>query len=53
MCLIQSTTSATQWRSQDAVYTYYYYRDTDSESATDPTGYNGVSNVQEWVRYIY
>lgn len=50
---IQDTTYATQWRYRDAVYTYYYYRDVNAESATDPSGQDNVSNVQEWVKYVY
>lgn len=41
----------TRWYYQDPVYTYYYYRDLDKESASDPTGQSNVSNVQEWVQY--
>ncbi len=40
-----------QWRYQNPVYTYYYYRDLSQESADDPSGLNNVSNVKEWVRY--
>ena len=50
---IQETIYATQWSYRDAVYTYYYYRDLSKESATDPTGQEEVTNVQEWVKYIY
>lgn len=50
---VQDTTYGTQWKYRDAVYTYYYYRDVDSESTTDPTGQENVSNVQEWVKYIF
>ena len=41
----------TRWYYQDPVYTYYYYRDLDKESASDPTGQSNVSNVQKWVQY--
>lgn len=50
---IQSTTYGTQWSYRDAIYTYYYYRDTDKESIVDPSGQESVSNVQEWVKYIF
>lgn len=40
----------TRWYYQDPVYTYYYYKDENKESATIPTGDN-ISNVQEWVQY--
>ena len=42
---------ATRWYYQEPVYTYYYYQDNDKESATDPTGTENISNVQEWVLY--
>lgn len=41
---------ATRWYYQEPVYTYYYYKDENKESATTPTGEN-ISNVQEWVQY--
>ncbi len=41
----------TRWYYQEPVYTYYYYQDTDKESATDPTGTENISNVQTWVLY--
>lgn len=41
----------TEWRYQDPVYTYYYYKDENKESSTNPTGEN-ISNVQEWVKYV-
>ena len=50
---IQETTYGTQWSYRDAVYTYYYYRDTNGESATDPSGQDHVSNIQEWVKYVF
>ena len=50
---IQDTTYGTQWSYRDAVYTYYYYRDVNKESAADPSGQENVSNVQEWVKYVY
>lgn len=39
------------WYFQDPIYTYYYYRDVNKESGSNPSGSN-ISNVQEWVRYI-
>ena len=43
---------STRWYYQDPVYTYYYYRDVDKTSTSDPTGQANVSNIQKWVRYI-
>lgn len=42
----------TEWRYQDPVYTYYYYRDLAKEATADPTGQSNVSNVVKWVQYI-
>lgn len=42
---------ATRWYYQEPVYTYYYYKDENKETTTDPTGQSNVSNVQEWVQY--
>lgn len=50
---IQETFYGTQWSYRDAAYTYFYYRDFNGESATDPSGQDNVSNVQEWVKYSY
>jgi uncharacterized repeat protein (TIGR02543 family) len=50
---IQDTISEKQWSYRDAVYTYYYYRDLSKESATNPSGQDNISNIQEWVKYIY
>lgn len=41
----------TEWRYQDPVYTYYYYRDLTKESTSDPTGQANVSNVVKYVTY--
>ncbi len=41
----------TLYHYQDPIYTYYFYKDTETDTA-DPTGQTGVSNVQKWVRYI-
>ncbi|MEE1124400.1 MAG: InlB B-repeat-containing protein [Acutalibacteraceae bacterium] len=41
----------TEWRYQEPIYTYYYYRDLAKESTTDPTGQSNVSNVVKWVQY--
>ncbi len=42
----------TEWRYQDPVYTYYYYRDVAKETiSSDPTGQSNVSNVVKWVQY--
>ncbi|MDE6020657.1 MAG: leucine-rich repeat protein, partial [Ruminococcus sp.] len=41
----------TRWYYQEPVYTYYYYKDENKESTTNPTGQSNVSNVQEWVQY--
>lgn len=42
---------ATRWYYQEPVYTYYYYKDTEKESSTYPSGDN-ISNIQEWVQYV-
>lgn len=42
----------TEWRYQEPVYTYYYYRDLALETAlADPTGQTNVSNVVKRVKY--
>ena len=41
----------TRYRYRNAIYTYYYYRDVDEESETNPSEQDNVSNVQEWVKY--
>ena len=41
----------TRWYYQEPVYTYYYYRDVNKESSSNPSGQSNVSNVVEWVRY--
>lgn len=42
----------TEWRYQDPVYTYYYYRDLSLETTTaNPVGQSNVSDVVEWVQY--
>ena len=48
---IQSTTYKTQYSYCDAIYTYYYYKDTAKEATSDPTGQSNVSNVQKLVQY--
>lgn len=45
------TVNRTEWRYQDPVYTYYYYKDANKESTTNPAGQANISNVQEWVQY--
>lgn len=40
----------TRWYYQEPVYTYYFYKDTEMESATSPTG-SDISNIQRWVKY--
>ena len=42
----------TEWRYQDPVYTYYYYKDVSKETTSgDPTGQTNVSNVVKYVQY--
>ncbi len=42
----------TEWRYQEPIYTYYYYKDVEKETtASDPTGQTDVSNVQKYVKY--
>ncbi|MBQ2661266.1 MAG: InlB B-repeat-containing protein [Clostridia bacterium] len=45
------TVNRTEWRYQEPVYTYYYYRDVAREATSDPTGQSNVSNVVKWVQY--
>lgn len=40
-----------EWRYQDPVYTYYFYRDLSKESTSNPAGQSNVSNIVEWVQY--
>ncbi len=40
-----------EWRYQDPVYTYYFYRDLQKESTTDPTNWSDTSNEVKWVKY--
>jgi uncharacterized repeat protein (TIGR02543 family) len=41
-----------EWRYQDPVYTYYYYRDLHNlEKNYNPANEANVSNVVEWVQY--
>ena len=41
-----------EWRYQDPVYTYYYYRDLhNQEKNYDPSGEPNVSNVVKYVKY--
>ncbi len=43
----------TEWRYQDPVYTYHYYRDVAKGPVyTDPTGQANVSNIKKEVQYI-
>lgn len=41
----------TRWYYQDPVYTYYYFKESQKESKSDPTGQNNVSNTVKYVRY--
>lgn len=46
------TINRTEYRYQDPVYTYYYYRDVSKETtSSDPTGQSNVSNVVKYVQY--
>ena len=46
------TINRTEWRYQEPVYTYFYYRDIEKETmSSDPTSQNNVSNVVKWVKY--
>lgn len=46
-----SNNYATRWYYQDPIYTYYYYRDVNKESTSDPSGQANVSNVVKYVKY--
>lgn len=39
------------WYYQEPIYTYYFTRDTEKESTTDPSSQSGVSNVKKYVKY--
>lgn len=41
----------TEWRYQEPVYTYYFYKDETKESTKDPTGQANVSNIVKYVKY--
>ena len=42
----------TEWRYQEPIYTYYFYKDVAKETtAADPTGQANVSNVVKLVQY--
>lgn len=45
------TVNRTEWRYQEPVYTYYFYKDETKEATTDPTGQSNVSNVVKYVKY--
>ena len=45
-------TKGTRWYYQDPIYTYYYYRDVNKESASEITNGGNISNTQKWVKYI-
>ena len=40
-----------EWRYQEPVYTYYFYRDVNKEATSNPMGQNDVSSIVEWVQY--
>ena len=44
--------TTTVWYYQEPVYTYYHKKDATKESTTDPTGTDGISNIQKWVQYV-
>ena len=48
--ITKTYTYGTRWYYQEPVYTYYFYKDENKESSTEPTGEN-ISNVLEWVQY--
>lgn len=39
-----------RYRDRSQIWTYYFYRELEKESATYPEGEN-ISNIQEWVQY--
>ena len=46
------TVNRTEWRYQEPVYTYYFYKDVASETTVaDPTGQTDVTNVVKLVQY--
>lgn len=40
-----------EWRYQDPIYTYYFYRDLSKTSSSKPTDSNIVGTPQEYVKY--
>ena len=44
------TVNRDEWRYQDPIYTYYYYRDVNKEATSYPSG-SDISNIVEWVMY--
>ena len=40
-----------EWRYQDPIYTYYFYRDLSKTSSSKPSGSNIVGTPQEYVKY--
>lgn len=41
----------TQWHYRDKVFTYHFRKNESMESATNPSGQENVSNIQEYVQY--
>lgn len=41
----------TQWHYRDKVFTYHFRKNETKESATNPSGQENVSNIQEYVQY--
>ena len=42
---------ASRWYYRDVIFTYYYSREVEKESSSDPSGNKDVSNVQKYVKY--
>lgn len=45
-------TYGTRWYYQEPIYTYYFYRMENKESAIEVAASDTVSNVQKWVKYV-
>lgn len=47
----QRNINRTEWRYQDPIYTNYYYKDSQKEASSDPSGQKDVSNIVKYVKY--
>ncbi len=45
-------TYGTRWYYQEPIYTYYFYKMENKESATEVKSSDTISNIQKWVKYV-